>query len=76
VVDGGVLTEDLAGTQIAKAHFFSGNGVKGHVGSTLGDEKYVIRGIEIVNNRTSWLKAPRRKELPNSFQSVRWRVFE
>ena len=71
-VDGGVLTEDLAGTQITKVHFLAGNAVNGDVGSTLGDEEYVLRGIEIINNRLSWLEAPPRTALLNSFQRVRW----
>src|SRR5262249_13987512 len=57
-VNGSVLAENLAGAELTKAHVLPTRRVDSDANLTNADEKYIVRGVEIVDDRLCRLVAP------------------
>ena len=71
-VDRSVLAEHFTRTQLTKTHNFTGVRVDSDVGLACGDEKHIVGGIEIANDRLSRLVAPPGTVSLDALQSIRW----
>ena len=71
MVDSGILAKHFTRTLFAKTHDFTRVCVDRDVGFPCGDEKHLVGGIEIVNNRLSLLITPPGTAQTDARQTIR-----